>query len=310
MPETRAKSRIWWAALLTAVSVTALVALGNVVTATGSGMGCGDDWPHCNGTWIPVFFNHMVVLEYAHRLLAGVVVLFTLALGAATYRAPDPVRRRFRGPVTVALILLSVEVGLGAVTVVFELPRGAVIAHLGVSMLFFAALAVVIGRLACEPTSPEVKGGPGVVPVLYLATVLVFLQILAGAYVRHIGAGPSCGSLPLCFGAWWPANDPAAMAHMVHRFAGVAVAVALVGSHLVTIRSRPDLSRWTGVALGLGGLQVVFGGVVVAAQSAILSTTLHLLGAMVLLSVLVLGCERAGVDMTAGLRRDRFAAGL
>ncbi|MBA2458138.1 MAG: COX15/CtaA family protein, partial [Gemmatimonadales bacterium] len=28
-----------------------LIVLGGIVRITGSGMGCGDHWPRCNGEW-------------------------------------------------------------------------------------------------------------------------------------------------------------------------------------------------------------------------------------------------------------------
>jgi cytochrome c oxidase assembly protein subunit 15 len=42
--------RLAWAA---AVATYLLVVLGAVVRITGSGMGCGDHWPLCNGHLIP-----------------------------------------------------------------------------------------------------------------------------------------------------------------------------------------------------------------------------------------------------------------
>ncbi len=40
-------------AYLATALLFALIVLGGIVRITGSGMGCGDDWPKCNGEWFP-----------------------------------------------------------------------------------------------------------------------------------------------------------------------------------------------------------------------------------------------------------------
>ena len=41
----------------TAISVFAMLVLGGVVRVTESGLGCGDDWPLCDGRWLPALGN-------------------------------------------------------------------------------------------------------------------------------------------------------------------------------------------------------------------------------------------------------------
>ena len=67
---------------------------GGIVRITGSGMGCGDHWPKCNGQWIPPLDNPLVMIEWTHRLLATLVIL---AIGGLAFRrfvlvriSPDP----------------------------------------------------------------------------------------------------------------------------------------------------------------------------------------------------------------------------
>src|SRR5918911_5440087 len=61
-----------------------LVAVGGLVRATKSGLGCGTDWPHCRGHLLPAMENRAVIIEYSHRLTATLVVLLLgfLALDA------------------------------------------------------------------------------------------------------------------------------------------------------------------------------------------------------------------------------------
>ena len=57
------------------IATFALIAVGGLVRATKSGLGCGTDWPHCSGRVIPIFGEPAVVIEYSHRLAAAAVVL-------------------------------------------------------------------------------------------------------------------------------------------------------------------------------------------------------------------------------------------
>ncbi len=50
-----------------------LIVLGAVVRITGSGMGCGDHWPLCNGHLFPSLHDIPTVIEWSHRLLAALV---------------------------------------------------------------------------------------------------------------------------------------------------------------------------------------------------------------------------------------------
>ena len=52
--------------------VSLLAALGHVifggfVRISGSGMGCGDNWPKCYGYWFPPFDRPDLVIEVMHR---------------------------------------------------------------------------------------------------------------------------------------------------------------------------------------------------------------------------------------------------
>src|ERR671914_1018263 len=60
----------------------ALIVLGALVRATGSGLSC-PDWPTCYGHWVPLpgeippeagYSYFQVMLEWVHRLIAGVIL--------------------------------------------------------------------------------------------------------------------------------------------------------------------------------------------------------------------------------------------
>src|SRR5262249_30369378 len=72
-----ALKRLAWLAVLAAYFQ---IVLGQVVRVTGSGLGCGPNWPLCNGHLIPPLDDIGTVIEYGHRLSAVVLGTSILAL--------------------------------------------------------------------------------------------------------------------------------------------------------------------------------------------------------------------------------------
>jgi cytochrome c oxidase assembly protein subunit 15 len=58
----------------------ALIVFGAIVRISGSGMGCGDHWPRCYGSWFPPLDQPTLVIEWTHRLLAAITVAMVAAL--------------------------------------------------------------------------------------------------------------------------------------------------------------------------------------------------------------------------------------
>src|SRR2546428_13797111 len=76
---TRRFARLAWAA---AVCTYLLIVLGAIVRITGSGLGCGEHWPLCNGRLVPPL-DLPTWIEWSHRLVAGLVAI--LVTGLAGY---------------------------------------------------------------------------------------------------------------------------------------------------------------------------------------------------------------------------------
>ena len=109
--------------------------------------------------------------------------------------------------------------------------------------------------------------------LLALATglpVLVFVQILIGATMRHTGAGLAIPDFPLAFGRLVPPVWSFAIGvHFLHRLGAVVttlVILATFGHVLAHHRSRRDLVRPGGllallvlIQVGLGGWTVLSG---------------------------------------------------
>src|SRR5256885_16646905 len=66
---TRSVTRLAWSA---AACTYLLIILGAIVRISGSGLGCGEHWPLCNGKLLPPL-DLPTIIEYGHRLVAAAV---------------------------------------------------------------------------------------------------------------------------------------------------------------------------------------------------------------------------------------------
>jgi heme a synthase len=257
---TRSFTRL---AFTAAACTYVLIVLGAIVRITGSGMGCGDHWPLCHGRLLPPL-DLPTMIEYAHRLAAAAVSVLVVLLaarawrlrqtphtsnGPLTARPPDrPTAYRVGPPSTalhrpgaaafVALALLAVQVGLGALTVKLALPPWTVILHHGTAMLLLATL--IVAARAAKLTPGASPGVPGSVIL-----VLGFVTVLFGALTANLGAASACLGFPLCNGEIVPAGNYLQHIHWAHRL----LAYALSGYALWWAVHTRTRSAWCVVAL-------------------------------------------------------------
>jgi len=115
----RAAGGVWlqryaWGVVVYSVLV---VLWGVVVRATGSGAGCGDHWPLCNGQVIPIHPKLATVIEYTHRMMSGpseVPLIILLLVWVFRRTARHHLARRFA---VAGLVLTFTEGLLGALLV-------------------------------------------------------------------------------------------------------------------------------------------------------------------------------------------------
>ena len=212
---TRRFTRLAWTA---ATFTYLLIILGAIVRITGSGLGCGEHWPLCNGRLLPPL-DLPTMIEYGHRLAAAAVSVLVAGLAIYTWLlrrgagspkgVPDGPGERYHLDQTayVALGLLILQVLLGAVTVKLSLPPWTVILHLGTAMLLLATLIVAARGL---PSAPPSRAG------LY-GLALGFVTVLLGALTANLGASSACLGFPLCNGQVIPAGNYLQHIHWVHR---------------------------------------------------------------------------------------------
>lgn len=256
----------WIAVVLT----FGLIVLGGVVRITGSGMGCGEHWPRCNGEWFPPL-DLPTLIEIGHRWAAALVSLFVLALAVVAW-GRHRAQPRLRNPATLALGLLVVQVLLGAVTVKLALPPEVVIVHLGNAMILLGVLLVAGLRSGTEgriegKTDDGLAGtsGSGSVlpsfrPSVLSAAVLGFLVVLLGALVANYHAGLLCQGFPLCNGSVLPPASWFGAVHWVHRVVAFLFFGHMIGVSIgLTRRNRGASFRVALVTLALTVAQIGIG---------------------------------------------------
>ena len=210
---TRRLARLAWSA---AAATYLLIILGAIVRITGSGMGCGEHWPLCNGRLLPPL-DLPTMIEYGHRLAAGAVSALVAALAAYAWWIRRGARSGEQDPPSrapyVALGLVVLQVLLGAVTVKLSLPPWTVILHLGTAMLLLAVLLVIARNASLVPITQLTPGArPGLV-----ALGLAFVTVLLGALTANLGAGSACLGFPLCNGQLVPVGNYLQYVHWTHR---------------------------------------------------------------------------------------------
>lgn len=123
-----------WGALIYNVAV---ILWGAVVRLTGSGAGCGDHWPLCDGVVVPLSFTAERVIEYSHRLTSGASGLLAMGTFAAAFALP--LRKAVSRPERGGMVKLSFGAGLGAAAL---LAAGAVLGQ-GTVLLSGAGLGLL-----------------------------------------------------------------------------------------------------------------------------------------------------------------------
>jgi heme a synthase len=269
-PEQR---RLALLSLFAAVYTYLLVVFGGIVRITGSGLGCGDDWPRCNGEWIPTFTLETLI-EYTHRLLAaGIGIVILSVIGYAILRRHAPGVGGKGGmlrPLVLVAFLLVFQAGLGAITVRLELPTAVTVAHFITAMIFMATLIVAAARGGAfgnvgGNTSPTASRAA----TWAMTGAAVGLIVVAfGALTANTpGAPAACTGFPLCNGQLMPASARTAEIHWAHRLAAFTVFFVAIAA---TVAAKRNGAAKPVVRAGVTAISLIIAQLVVAAMLVLL----------------------------------------
>lgn len=176
-------------AVLTCVFTVVLILAGGLVTSTGSGLAV-PDWPTTFGYNMFLFpWSKMVggvFIEHSHRLLGSLVGLLTILTAAAIWKTDERKWMRRLGLFAVGLVILQGVLG-GMRVVLIKLNLA--IVHACVAQVFFA-LMVSLALLTSKGWREDAGGrsNRGLARLGLITVLLLYVQIIFGAVLRHTGA--------------------------------------------------------------------------------------------------------------------------
>ena len=287
----------------------AQVVFGAIVRITGSGMGCGDHWPDCYGSFTPAHSGPSLLVEISHRYGAGALTLAIIALVVAAWlkrnepgvNGPGGMLR----PSLLAILLVIVAAIFGAVTVKMALNPLVVVTHLVIGMSLLAVLVIVVVRAG--------GFGAGTVPARYKRTMrsaaaaagLTFLILVFGALTANTsGAAVACLGFPWCR-AITMGGAPLYI-QVTHRILAFLLLGHLIGI-VIGARKRGEArairnAAWT--ALGIVILQVFVAAAMVEMYLPPTLRSLHqAVGTALWISIVALAALAAGTRGTSDIEQ-------
>ena len=305
---------LFWFAVLNAVATFLLIGLGGLVTSHEAGMSV-PDWPTSYGYnmfALPIkFWTGGAFFEHTHRLLASVVGFLTTILAIWLWLKDS---RKWMVWLGVAAFLGVVAQGiLGGLRVRLQMDNLGIF-HGAVAQTFLVlvcAIALFTSRWWHQSEAQKQISVPrGLRSHIFYVTILIFIQLLIAATMRHQHAGLAISDFPLAHGKIWPDASADAIARynaervetynvkpitafqvelqMIHRlvaytiFLGVAAAFFLARKKL---GGSDALTKFAFFWLILLSLQIVLGAATIWTNKAADIATLHVMvGALALLT--------------------------
>ena len=323
MPEPHYNRPLHLTAWLTAAATFPLIFMGGLVTSHQAGMSV-PDWPNTYGYNMFLFPPRLwvggVLYEHTHRLMGSVVGMLSIALCVWAWATE---RRRWvkwlATGVLGAVIFQGVLGGLRVVLVDLDLA----VVHACFAQAFFclAALTVVVtSRGWVEGRATSAAPDRASFRLAAALVLIVYLQLVVGALMRHYGAGLAIPDLPLAYGKVlppvsgaglqlvnearrWDAGLPGVSLaqiwlHFGHRVGAVLVTVGAIALVARVVRRRTTELTWAAVILSALLLtQVTLGVLTVLWRKPADVASLHVaVGALVLVTAFVISVRAARVD--------------
>jgi cytochrome c oxidase assembly protein subunit 15 len=271
-------------AVLTACCTWCLIIAGALVTGNEAGLAV-PDWPLSYGSLTPPMVGG-IFFEHGHRLIAATVGLLTVILALWLWR--NEPRQSVRRLGWLALGTVIAQGILGGITVLFFLPAAISIAHGCLAQAFFCmvvSLAWVTSIHWRENTTPKLDE-PDNLPLRQLGLLAlagVYIQLMFGAYLRHLKSGITLHVVGALFVVlliiWVFIRVSGRYAHVAALFRPAVLLILLLIAQLF---------------LGIGSLwmRMITRNAVQPERLAVATTTAHVaVGALLLGTVLILTLE-------------------
>ncbi|WP_083249040.1 COX15/CtaA family protein [Bacillus solimangrovi] len=201
---------------------------GSLVTKTGSGDGCGDSWPLCNGELIPSQITFELIIELSHRLVSGTAGILVIILAIWSWKRIGHIRET-KFLASMSVIFLIAQALFGAAAVVWGQSDTVLAIHFGISLISFATvllLTLLIFEVDKKFDAKSVVIAKGMRMQIYALIVYLYAVVYTGALVRHTNSSLACQDFPLCTNGSF--SLPATMyewVQMGHRLAALILFV-------------------------------------------------------------------------------------
>ncbi len=296
-------------------------AWGAFVRATGSGAGCGEHWPSCNGDVVPRAPRLETIIEFTHRVTAGLATVLVVTLAVWAWRA-YPRRHPVRAGALTSVGFIASEAIIGAGLVLFGLVKDdasplravAMGLHLVNTFLLLASLAVTACFASDRDARASVRGRAGIAWAIAAPLAMLVAAGVTGA-IAALG-DTLFHSTSLAQGM---RDDSLVTAHLIIRlralhplFAGLAAIAVLASASVVNaLRSEARVARAARVVRVVVVAQVVAGITNLLLLAPVGMQIVHLvLADAVWIAVVVMGARamEGGEPSEGGERGERSAA--
>lgn len=271
-----------WFAVLSTLGMLLILQGGALVTKTDSGLGCGRNWPDCNGSLIPKEITTEVLIEFSHRLVTGSVSIFILILVVWTWRALGHIREvKFLG--FLAMFFLILQALIGAAQVLWGQGDFILALHFGISLISFAAvllLTLIVFEVDKKFDADRLYMSKKLKIHTIGVTLYSYVVVYTGALVRHTDASLVCPDWPFCRN-----DEPFTMPYnmyewvqMGHRFAVLlfVIWIAYIAIHVIKNYKNQRVIYWGWIiALSFVILQVIAGMLVVLLKLHLVVSLMH-----------------------------------
>ncbi len=259
-----------------------VVLWGALVRATGSGAGCGEHWPLCNGVVVPRAPALETIIEFTHRIMSGVSLAAVALLCLWAFRL-FPRRHAVRRAAALSMMFLLLEALLGAGLVLLNyvdknVSLGRVVylaAHLTNTQLLLASLAAVAWLAYREPPALAWPSSPRLIrAALPVAVFVVVTGAIAALGDTLFPASTLAAGMRQDFSS---ASSLLLRLRLAHPILAVAAGVFLIYAAWQSLRRPGPAGRLAGAAIVLVFVQVLSGAVNVALLAPVWMQIVHLL---------------------------------
>ncbi|MBW4080952.1 heme A synthase [Paenibacillus sp. S150] len=263
-------NQLKWLSYVTCLVMFLALFGGAVVTKTGSGLECGNEWPLCHGKLVPAYTIGSLI-EYTHRLSSGLAGLLSLASAFAFWRYAHK-RRDLLVYALLTLLFVVVQGGMGALAVIKPQSAAVMALHMGFSLIAFSSsLMLALGAKRSHALGDELPAagqrvGRGFRNLTWAAALYSYMVVYLGAYVSHTDSQGGCTGWPLCNGEWVPELSGGVAVVFIHRIAAALLLLLVAGlGHIAFWKHKalPELRALGVAAVVLCLLQVFSGAAVV-----------------------------------------------